>query len=259
MTGWNSYMTVCLILEQLENSYGKPNTMSLFHKDTLFCSPFPATEAPEMLFYQIEQCQEIQTIAQDPYTPKQIIGNAVHLLMQSGIFLLKEFNTWEAMPVKLYPILKTFIHEAYSRHLTAMQLRNMASQQGYVQQNMYNILGVDGGEETDDDITVTLPMVAAAMATAGGTMIGSTYAATNVATITAKVTAAINQLLANQMHIMQQMAAMNIASPPPAIAAPAYNVPPIQSVNIPHCCRPSRIVPYIRTFVQYIRTFGAPD
>jgi hypothetical protein len=26
-----------------------------------------------------------------------------------------------------------------------------------------------------------------------------------------------------------------------------------------HCRRPFRIVPYIRNFVQYIRTFGAPD
>jgi hypothetical protein len=33
---------------------------------------------------------------------------------------------------------------------------------------------------------------------------------------------------------MQQMAAMNIASPPPDSAAPAYNVPPIQSVMIPN-------------------------
>ncbi len=173
-------------------------------------------------------------IAQDPYTPKQIIGNAVCLLMQSDIFPLKEFDTWEVMPIKSYPILKTFIHEAYSRCLMAMQLRNMAGQQGYVQQNMYTILDIDGGEETDDKTTVTLPTVAAAMATAGGTMMGSTYAATNALTITAKVTAAINQLSANQMHIMQQMAAMNVTSPPPAIAAPAYNVPPIQSVTIPN-------------------------
>jgi hypothetical protein len=76
-----------------------------------------------MLFYRIEQCQEIQTIAQDPYTPKQIINNAIRLLMQLGIFPLKEFDTWEAMPVKLYPILKTFIYEAYSRRLMAMQLQ----------------------------------------------------------------------------------------------------------------------------------------
>jgi hypothetical protein len=56
----------------------------------------------------------------------------------------------------------------------------------------------------------------------------------NVATITTKVTAAINQLSANQKHIMQQMAAMNVASPQQSIAATTYNIPPIQMVNIPH-------------------------
>jgi hypothetical protein len=141
--------------------------------------------------------------------------------MQSGIFPLKKFDMWEVMPVKSYLILKTFIHEAYSRRLTAMQLRNTAGQQGYIQQNMHNILDIDDGEETNNKTTITLPTVAAAMATAGGTMTGSAYAVTNASTITTKVTAAINQLLANQMHIMQQMAAMNITSLPPAIAPPA--------------------------------------
>jgi hypothetical protein len=77
MTGWNLLMSVCSILEQLESSYGKPDTMSLFQNNVLFQSPFLATKAPKMLFYQIEQCQEIQTIAQALYTPKQIIGNTV--------------------------------------------------------------------------------------------------------------------------------------------------------------------------------------
>jgi hypothetical protein len=64
--------------------------------------------------------------------------------MQSGIFPLKEFDTWEATAVKTYPILKTFVHEAYSRSLTAVQLRNTAGQQGYVNQNIYSILDIDG-------------------------------------------------------------------------------------------------------------------
>ncbi len=110
MMGWNSLMSICSIIKQLKTSNDKPDTMSLFNNNALFHSPFPATKAPEMLFYQIKQCQEIQTIAQDLYTPKQIIGNTIHLLMQLGIFPLKEFGTWEATPFKLYPILKTLIH-----------------------------------------------------------------------------------------------------------------------------------------------------
>ena len=33
--------------------------------------------------------------------------------MSSGIFPLKELNTWEASAVKSYPLLKKFIHEVY--------------------------------------------------------------------------------------------------------------------------------------------------
>jgi hypothetical protein len=77
-----------------------------------------------------------------------------------------------------------------------------------------------------------VPAVTAAMATAGVPQ-GSTFAATIASTIATKVTAAINLLLANQMAIMQHIAAMNI-SPPQTIAAPAFNVPPIHSVSIPN-------------------------
>jgi hypothetical protein len=231
MTGWNSSMSVRSIIKHLKTSYGKPNTMTLFCNDVLFRSPFPGTEAPKMFFYRIEQCQEIQTIAQDPYMPKQIIGNAVRLLMQSGIFPLKEFDTWEVTVVKMYPILKTFIHEAYSRCLTAMQLRNTAGQQGYINQNIYNILDINGMEDTNNNTTITVPVVAAAMAPVGLSG-GSTFAATTASTIAANVMAAINQLSANQMAIMQHIAAMNI-SPPQAIPAPTFNVPPIHSVLIP--------------------------
>jgi hypothetical protein len=132
MMGWNATMSVRSTLEQLEDSYIKPNMIMIHQNDLLFRSPFLPSKAPEMLFYRIEQCQEIQTIAEDPYTPKQIISNAVRLLMASGIFLLKEFDTWEALPIKTDPILKTFVHEAYTRHLTSIQLRNTAGQQGYV-------------------------------------------------------------------------------------------------------------------------------
>jgi hypothetical protein len=79
--------------------------------------------------------------------------------------------------------------------------------------------------------TVAVPVVAAAMATAG-VQGKSKYATTTALTIAAKVMAAINQLSANETAIMQHIAAM-IISPPQTIEAPAFNVPPIQSVSIP--------------------------
>ncbi len=124
LTGWNSTMMIRVILKQLKASYSKPDTMTLFRNDNLFQIPFPAIKAPEMLFYRIKQCQEIQTLAQDPYSNMQIINNAVRLLMQSNIFPLKEFDTWETITPKTYPALKTFIHKAYTCRLMAMQLHN---------------------------------------------------------------------------------------------------------------------------------------
>jgi hypothetical protein len=60
LTGWNSTMTIIHILTQLQGSYGKPNMMTLHTNDTLFRSPMTQGDSPEMLFYQLEQCQEIQ-------------------------------------------------------------------------------------------------------------------------------------------------------------------------------------------------------
>ena len=152
--------------------------------------------------------------------------------MSSGIFPVKEFDTWEAMAVKSYPLLKTFIHEAYARRLTSIQMCNTARGQSYIQQNMYNILDIDGADDTNEDSTVTVPGVERA-ATPGSNTAGSIYAATNASTITAEVTPAINQLAANQTHILQQMAAMSVAAPPPAVAALAFDIPPIANVAIP--------------------------
>ncbi len=214
MTGWNAIMSVRLILKQLEGSYSKPNMMTIHQNNLLFRSSFLPRKAPEMLFYCIEQCQEIQTIAEDPYTPKQIISNAVRLLMALGIFPLKEFDTWEALPIKLYPILKTFVHKAYTRCLMSIQLRNTAGQQGYVQNpnnNMYNVFGEGDNEVTDGNTTISQTAMAA---TTGSTLGGATNAATSKATIPSEVSAAINQLAANQTAMMNQMTAMQFSPPP---------------------------------------------
>jgi hypothetical protein len=191
-----------------------------------------------MLFYRIKQCQEIQILAQDPYIPTQIINNAVHLLQQSGIFPLKEFDTWDAIALKTYPALKTSIHEAYTRRLTALQLRNTTGTQGYapnINQNMYNVLdeayNSNSGTEEGTVMTHTTPTTETAAMTMGS-MLTNTYGG---GTITLEITKAINQLSANQQSMMTQMAAMsfNNAPVPPPQAAATFHVPPIQQLNIP--------------------------
>ena len=231
LTGWNTSMAIRDIIVQLNTNYGVPDAMVMHNNDKLFRSPFSATEAPEMLFHRLEQCQEVQTIGQDPYTETHIINVAVRILMQSGMFQPKEFETWSAVPHKTYPLLKTFIHEAYTRRLTAITLRNTAGQLGYVaNQNMFNVLADDNPDDGSTDDTATTITHTAAAATTGVSSIGQTYAPTT-ATVPSAVATAIQQLAANQTVIMQQMAAMAFA--PPQAQPNAYHVPPVQSINIP--------------------------
>ncbi len=122
LTGWNFTMSIIDILAQLQGSYGKPNMMTLYTNDTLFRSLMTPGNSPEMLFYWLEQCQEIQRIGKLPYLDNQIIANAICILATSNIFPLKEFDMWEATAVKMYPALKTFFQEAYGWQLTAIEL-----------------------------------------------------------------------------------------------------------------------------------------
>jgi hypothetical protein len=207
-------------------NYGMPDAMVLFNNDTLFRSPFSPAKAPAMLFYCTEQCQEIQTIGQDPYSPTHIINVVVCLLMQPGIFPIKEFKTWDAMPNKTYPGLKTFIHEAYTRRLTAISLRNSVRSLSYVDNNAsaFIIINSTMGEETDNDDATTITQAAAAATT--GSTLGNTYGATgSLASFPAEVTAAIQQLLANQTAMMQQFVAFTVNNQPPPIHH-SVQVPP---------------------------------
>jgi hypothetical protein len=134
------------------------------------------TDAPKMLFYRIKQCQEIATLAGDPYTQMQIMNTVVRILMQAQVLPSKEFNNWEQTPAKTYPGLKTFIHEAYTRCLQSLALRTTTGQQGYAQgsTNMFNVL-VD---KDDDDDMVTADDATTVTQTAAYTTastLGNTY------------------------------------------------------------------------------------
>jgi hypothetical protein len=237
LMGWNLTMSIIDILGQLQALYGKPNMMMLYTNNTFFRSPMTAVDLPKMLFYRIEQCQEIQRISNLPYSKEQIIANAVRILLQANIFPLKEFGAWDAVTLKSYPTLKTFIHAAYGRRLTALVLRSTSGQNGFANQTMYNVLEDRNDDDTNDNTVTTITQTDVG-ATGGVTPSGGTA-------ISAKVAAAINQLSANQKAIMSQMAAVTAQTaalsivPPPAQNTRAYApcnqfyVPPIQQVAVP--------------------------
>jgi hypothetical protein len=206
--------------------------MMLFQNNVMFRKPMAPMDSPKMLFYRIEQCQEIQRIRKLPYSDEQIIANVVQILIQANIFPLKEFNTWEAMTPKTYSALKTFIHKAYSRCLTVMVLCSTSGQNRYTHQRIYNILEA-GIDEDNDNITVTTITQTAAVTSATGITTPSSSTA-----ISAEVAAAINQLSANQDAIMSQMAAMSFVPPPTQhthafVPRKPFSVPPIQQVAVP--------------------------
>jgi hypothetical protein len=57
LTRWNSSMPIHSIITQLMQNYSMPNAMVMFDNDTLFCSLFPASEAPEMLFIALNSAK----------------------------------------------------------------------------------------------------------------------------------------------------------------------------------------------------------
>jgi hypothetical protein len=232
LTGWNSTMSIIDILAQLQNSYGKPNMMTLFNNDNLFRSPMKSGDSPETLFYRLEQCQEVQLIGQVPYSPEQIISNAIRILATANIFPLKEFDTWDATAMKTYPALKTFFHEAYGRRLTAIELRSTTGQNGYTNNTIYNAFEID--DDSDDDTVLTIPPVTPVAASAVSTMAPTVHSSLP-ASVSADIAAAINQLSANQSAIMTQMAALSFAPAPAAIGRgqPIAFVPPIQRLAVP--------------------------
>ncbi len=203
LMGWNSTMSIIDILNQLQVSYGKPNMITMHTNDTLFCSPMPAGDSPEMLFYRIEQCQEIQRIGNLPYSNEQIIANAIRILLQANIFPLKEFNAWEAVTPQTHPALKTFIHKAYGHRLMAMALHSTSGQNRYTNQTIYNVMEAGLDNDTDGNTVTTITQAAALTTTAGDATPSGITAISN------EVAAAINQLAANQLAIMSQMAATN--------------------------------------------------
>jgi hypothetical protein len=242
LTGWNSTMLIHEILTQLEDGYGKPSSGTLFATDNCFESAFGANKAPELLFYRMEQCQEIMMLGKMPCTPEQIINNALRLLMALNIFPMNKFKKWETQTVHIYPALKTFIYEAYTRHLNTMELCNTSSQMGYVaqpaQHNMYNVL--DNDDATKDSAGAIRVATIAATATMESTL-GNTYAARNThpglsLAISAMIAPAFNQIATNQTAFANQLAAMSMMQQPQLAATIAptqqFSTPPVPNVAV---------------------------
>jgi hypothetical protein len=56
---WNPSMEIVKIMDQIVTTYGQLTPIALLQNVTLFCIVYSPLNAPEILFCQIEACQEI--------------------------------------------------------------------------------------------------------------------------------------------------------------------------------------------------------
>jgi hypothetical protein len=62
LVGWNPLMEPQEMFDQITSMYGKPTPAALLQNDTLFRSAYSPNVAPEVLFWRIEDCQEVQIL-----------------------------------------------------------------------------------------------------------------------------------------------------------------------------------------------------
>ncbi len=102
--GWHAGMRVIDILNQLSATYRQPTPATLEENDHNFRSPMSAADPPEVLFQCIEECAETALLGKNPYTNKQLIMNAICLLLSTGLYI-RAFKDWD----QLSEVAKTWI------------------------------------------------------------------------------------------------------------------------------------------------------
>ena len=86
LTGWNPMMKIIEIMDQLTTTCRRPTPTALLQNNTLFRSAYSPIDAPKVLFRRIKDCQEIQTLRDDPYTLMQLLNNNIRLLLGCGLY-----------------------------------------------------------------------------------------------------------------------------------------------------------------------------
>ncbi len=221
LRGWNQSMEIMEIHNQIATTYSHPMPNALLQNNMLFRSVYSPADAPETLFRHIEDCQEVQLLGKDEYTPKQLLNNAIRLLLQCGLYT-RDFKDWDRKQKadQVWTALKLVIQEACACRLNATNITT--GQHGYVQ-NAYAALAKKSTDEEDDDVQTVITQMAAL------TTQSQMMAASNAAT-TSLVTNAINQLVANQQGMLQQIVAFanGARAPPAAVQLPTqFNIPAI--------------------------------
>ena len=94
--GWHAGMSVRDILNQLSSIYGQPTPAAMEINAIAFRGVYSASDAPEVLFWRIEDCAEIAILSRNPYTNRQLLQNAICLLLTTGLYV-RAFEEWDCL------------------------------------------------------------------------------------------------------------------------------------------------------------------
>ncbi len=94
--GWHAGTPVIDILDQVSRIYGQPTPDMLKMNDAMFCSPYLTTKAPKVLFCCIKECAEMALLGCNPYTGRQLITNAIRLLLTTSLYI-QLFKEWDCL------------------------------------------------------------------------------------------------------------------------------------------------------------------
>jgi hypothetical protein len=159
-------MTTVMILDQLSAVYGKPTAAALDANDAMFRSPYSAADAPEVLFRRIEDCADIATLGDNPYTDKQLILTAVHHLLTTGLYI-RAFEDWDQLDAadQSWINLRRIIQDVFERRLNATA--PTAGHQGYAPalpymlNNAFGAFGPTADTNDDDSVDTIATQIAA--------------------------------------------------------------------------------------------------
>jgi hypothetical protein len=171
-----------------------------------------AADPPEVLFHHIEECAETALLGKNPYTDKQLIMNAVRLLLSTGLYT-RAFEDWDQLAdaSKTWIELCQIIQDAFQRRLNASA--PTSGHQGYApalpfQQNAFNALAAD---DSNEDTADTVPTQMAALTYQSQlTAATATNASQRMDQYVQTLAQQQEQLHQMQHQIMEQLAALSL-------------------------------------------------
>jgi hypothetical protein len=93
-TGWNATVSLHHNFNQPAITYGKPTPDIMRQNNLMFLAVYNPQASPEILDKQCTDCQEIATLAQNPYTTQQLLLNSLDLIAQCGLYQ-RDIKDWE--------------------------------------------------------------------------------------------------------------------------------------------------------------------